>query len=100
MKFKGVTVTQDDFEYTLMPHFRPVATADWHNNTEFKALVEEYNLDPGEVAGMVGKSTWTILAWLKPRESKSSANVTDENLEIFKAALEERYGRGKAATGN
>jgi hypothetical protein len=102
MKFKGVTVTEDDYKDTLKPHFEPRNTADWRNNEEFVELVQEHQLDPGEVAAMfteegTPKSTWTILAWLKPRSSKSSANVTDENLTIFKAALAKRHGKHQRA---
>lgn len=94
LNFKGVLISEQDFERDIFPHFRPAQPQDWKNNIEFKKLFHEYGLTREEVAGWLDKSEHTIVAYLKPRESSSSVNLKDEVYAQFLHELKRRFPRG------
>lgn len=88
LKFKGVTITVEDYRDTIVPHFSK-SPRDWKNNEEFQRLYEKAGLNPYEAGQLFDppKSHWTIMAYLKSADVKSSAVVPDKVLEAFKKAL-------------
>jgi hypothetical protein len=104
LNFKGRLITQEDFEEVIFPHFRPKSVPDYENNEKFKLLFKEFREATGmdsidaatEVGKMMGEqqgraepfSKFSVLAWLKPRETQSGANLNDENFAAFLAAFE------------
>lgn len=88
---KGVLIEEDTFRKVILPWFRPPVENDpsWSNNVTFKELLKKHKITQAQAAEIVGMSVFTVMAWCKSQHARSSAHVTDSNLQKLKDWIKE-----------